>query len=53
MKLRLAVDILGVGRRQVSRREVMPVFAANRMASELVLPAYFNPRDPNDFVLVR
>jgi hypothetical protein len=52
MKLRLAVDIPGVGTRQVSRREVMPVFAANRMAPDLVLPAYFNPQDPNDFVLV-
>ena len=52
MKLRLDLDIPGVGARQVGRREVMPVFAANRMAPGLVLPAYFNPEDPNDFVLV-
>jgi len=52
MKLKLDLDIPGVGARQVSRREVMPVFTANRMAPGLVLPAYFNPADPGDFVLV-
>jgi preprotein translocase subunit SecG len=52
MKLRLELDVPGVGRREVSRREVMPVFTANRMQSGLVLPAYANPKDPDDFVLV-
>jgi hypothetical protein len=52
MKLRLELDAPGLGTRQVSHREVMPVFAANRMAPGLVLPAYFNPADPGDFVLV-
>jgi hypothetical protein len=52
MKLRLELDAPGLGTRQVSHREVIPVFAANRMAPGLVLPAYFNPSDPGDFVLV-
>lgn len=52
MKLKLELDFPGVGRSEVSRREVMPVFTANRMAPGLVLPAYVNPKDPNDFVLV-
>jgi len=52
MKLRLELDAPGVGASQVSHREVMPVFAANRMAPGLILPAYFNPEDPGDFVLV-
>ncbi len=52
MKLKLELDIPGIGRSEVSRREVMPVFTANRMQPGLVLPAYANPQDPNDFVLV-
>jgi hypothetical protein len=52
MKLKLALDIPGVGRSEVTRREVMPVFTANRMDAGLVLPAYANPQDPADFVLV-
>lgn len=52
VKLKLELDIPGVGRSEVSRREVMPVFTANRMQKGLVLPAYANPQDPNDFVLV-
>ncbi|HET7444304.1 MAG TPA: hypothetical protein VFJ57_06570 [Solirubrobacterales bacterium] len=52
MKLKLELDIPGVGRSEVSRREVMPVFTAQRMNPGLVLPAYANPQDPNDFVLV-
>jgi hypothetical protein len=52
MKLRLELDVPGLGTRQVERREVMPVFTANRMAPGLVLPAYFNPQDPADFILV-
>jgi hypothetical protein len=31
----------------------MPAFAANRMEQGLVLPAYANPKEPGDFVLVR
>ena len=52
MKLKLDLDIPGVGARQVSRREVMPVFTANRMRPNLVLTAYFNPEDQDDFILV-
>jgi hypothetical protein len=52
MKLTLDLEIPGVGSSQVSRREVMPVFTANRMAAGLVLPAYFNPQDTSDFILV-
>jgi hypothetical protein len=52
MKLTLDLDIPGVGRSQTGRREVMPIFTANRMAPGLVLPAYANPQDPADFILV-
>jgi len=52
LKLKLGLDIPGVGRREVTRREVMPVFTANRMDAGLVLAAYANPEDPADFVLV-
>jgi len=52
MKLKLELDVPGVGRSQVSRREVMPVFTANRMDAGLVLPAYANPKNPAEFVLV-
>ncbi len=30
----------------------MPVFTANRMEPGLVLPAYANPKDPDEFILV-
>ncbi|HWC08541.1 MAG TPA: hypothetical protein VG458_05785, partial [Solirubrobacterales bacterium] len=36
MKLKLELDIPGVGVREVKRREVMPVFTANQMESGLV-----------------
>ena len=52
MKLTLELDIPGLGRSEVTRREVMPVFAANRMAPGLTLPAYANPGDPAEFILV-
>lgn len=52
MKLRLELDIPGSDRREATRREVMPVFTANRMEQGLVLPAYANPQDPDDFILV-
>jgi len=52
MKLTLALDIPGLDRREVSRREVMPVFTANRMEAGLTLPAYANPEDPAEFILV-
>lgn len=52
MKLQLELDIPGVAKWKVTKREVMPVFAANRMQEGLVLPAYSNPEDPNDFILV-
>jgi hypothetical protein len=44
MKLKLALDIPSVGRGEVSRREVMPVFTANRVDAGLTLSAYANPR---------
>jgi len=52
MSLRLELDVPGQGTREVKRREIMPVFAASRMEPGLVLPAYVNPEDPDDFVLV-
>jgi hypothetical protein len=52
MKLKLDLDLPGIGSSEVSRREVMPVFTANRMQPGLVLPVYANPKDPDDFVLV-
>ena len=52
MKLKLDLDIPGVGARQVSRREVMPVFTATRMRPGLILTAYFNPENQDDFILV-
>ncbi len=52
LKLKLELDIPGVARWKVTRRELMPVFAASRMQEGLVLPAYSNPEDPNDFILV-
>lgn len=52
MSLRLELEVPGQGRREVKRREIMPVFAANRMETGLVLPVYSNPQDPDEFVLV-
>lgn len=52
MKLRLQLDFPGLGGSQASRREVMPVFTANRMTEGLVLPAYANPENPAEFILV-
>ena len=52
MKLQLKLDFPGLGSRQVRRREVMPVFTANRMEAGLVLPAYANPENPAEFILV-
>ena len=52
MKLTLDLDIPGIGRSTATRREVMPVFTANRMSTGLVLPAYANPEDLADFILV-
>jgi hypothetical protein len=52
MKLKLDLDIAGIGSSEVARREVMPVFTANRMGAGLVLPAYANPQGLADFILV-
>lgn len=52
MSLRLELEVPGQGKREVKRREVMPVFAAARMEPGLVLPAYANPQDPGEFILV-
>jgi hypothetical protein len=52
MKLTIELDVPGQERRQVSRRQVMPVFAAMRMEPGIVLPVYVSPQDPEDLVLV-
>ena len=52
MKLKLELDVPGLGSREVSKREIMPVFAAHRMQPGLVLPVHVNPEDQDDFVLV-
>jgi hypothetical protein len=52
MKLKLALDVPGVRGAEVSRREIMSVFAARRMEPGLQLPVYVNPGDHGDFVLV-
>jgi len=52
MKLKLDLDVPGQNRRQVSKREIMPVFAAMRMGEGVVLPVYVNPQDESDFILV-
>jgi preprotein translocase subunit YajC len=52
MSLRLDLEVPGHGKREVKRREVMPVFAARRMEPGLILPVYVDPRDPNEFILV-
>jgi hypothetical protein len=53
MSLRLDVEMPGNGRQEeVKRREIMPVFAANRMQPGSVLPVYANPEDSSDFILV-
>jgi hypothetical protein len=52
LKLKLELEIPGQGRRQISKRELMPVFAAMRMQPGVVLPVYVNPQDPDDLILV-
>jgi hypothetical protein len=52
MSLRLELELPGQDSREVKRREIMPVFAANRMQPGLTLPVYVNPRDPSEFILV-
>lgn len=52
MSLGLDLEVPGHAPRHVKRREVMPVFTATRMQPGLVLPAYVNPRDASDFILV-
>lgn len=52
MKLRLALEVPGVAAAEVSRREIMSVFAARRMEPGLQLPVYVNPGDHADLVLV-
>ncbi|HKO37491.1 MAG TPA: hypothetical protein VJU14_03895 [Solirubrobacterales bacterium] len=52
MSLRLDLEVPGQGPREVKRREIMPVFAANRMQPGLTLPVHVNPDDPDDFILV-
>jgi hypothetical protein len=52
MKMVLDLDVPGMEPRQVTRRQVMSVFAARRLEPGLVLPVYVNPKDPDDLVLV-
>jgi hypothetical protein len=52
MSLRLDLEVPGLPTREVKRREVMPVFAASRMQPGLTLPAYVNPKDESEFILV-
>jgi len=52
MSLRLELEVPGSAKREVKRREIMPVFAAARMQPGLRLPVYVNPGDADDFVLV-
>jgi hypothetical protein len=52
MSLRLDLDVPGVGRREAKRRELMSVFAANRVGPGLVLPVRVNPEDPDDYILI-
>jgi hypothetical protein len=52
LKLKLELEIPGQGRRRISKRELMPVFAATRMQPGVVLPVYVNPQDPDDLILV-
>lgn len=52
MSLQLDLELPGLETRRVKRREIISVFAARRLEPGLVLPAYANPRDPTDFILV-
>lgn len=52
MSLRLELEVPGSARREVHRREIMPLFAAARMRPGLTLPVYVNPQDADDFILV-
>jgi type IV secretory pathway TrbD component len=52
MSLVLDLEVPGVADRQVKRRVLMSVFAANRVQPGLVLPVHVNPEDPDDLVLV-
>ena len=52
MKMTLDLEVPGMERRQVTRRQVMSVFAARRLEPGLALPVYVNPEDPDDLVLV-
>jgi hypothetical protein len=52
LKLKLDLAVPGMGQRQVSRRELVSVFAARRFEPGLVLAVHVNPEDPEDFILV-
>jgi len=52
MSLTLDLAVPGMADRQVKRRVLMSVFAANRVEPGLVLPVHVNPEDPDDLVLV-
>lgn len=52
MRLKLALDFPGVDPRTATKSEIMPVFAAQRMQRGLVLPAYMDTCNPQEFILV-
>ena len=52
MSLVVELEFPGMGSRRATKREIMSVFAARRMQPGTVLPAYVNPDDPEDFILV-
>ncbi len=52
MKLDLELAFPGQDARRAVRREIMPAFAAQRMRAGLILPAYSNVANPQEFILV-
>jgi hypothetical protein len=46
------VEIPGQEQRRVERRLIVGSFAARRMRPGMVLPAYVDPRDPDDLLIV-
>jgi hypothetical protein len=46
------VEIPGQERRRVERRLIVGSFAARRIRPGMVLPAYIDPRDPDDLLIV-
>lgn len=51
-RLVLDLDFPGHEPRRVTRKIIVGNFAARRMRPGLVMPAYLDPRDPNDLLIV-